>query len=51
MDSIGTININVQKKFLKFWYKKIKITVQDMSLSKKEGPIETIKVVIAEFEV
>jgi hypothetical protein len=51
MDSVGTININVQKKFLKFWYKKNKITLQDVSLSKKEGPIEAIKVVITEFEV
>ena len=36
MDSIGTININVQKKFLKLWYKKKKITLQDISLSKQE---------------
>ena len=27
MDSIGTININVQNKFLKLWYKKKKITL------------------------
>ena len=27
MDSIGTININVQKKFLKLWYKKKKATL------------------------
>ena len=26
MDSIGTVNINVQKKFLKLWYNKKKIT-------------------------
>ena len=38
MDSNGTININVQKKFLKFWYKKKKITLQDISLFKKEEP-------------
>jgi hypothetical protein len=35
MDSVGTININVQKKFLKLWYKKKKITLQTVSLSKK----------------
>ena len=28
MESVGTININVQKKFLKLWYKKKKITLQ-----------------------
>ena len=27
MESVGTININVQKKFLKLWYKKKKITL------------------------
>ena len=31
MQSVGTININVEKKFLKLWYKKNKITLQDMS--------------------
>jgi hypothetical protein len=25
MDLVGTININVQKKFLKLWYKKKKL--------------------------
>jgi hypothetical protein len=39
MDSVGTVNINVQKKFLKLWYKKKKITLQDVSLSKTEGPM------------
>jgi len=33
MESLGTINVNVQKKSLKLWYKKNKITLQDMSLS------------------
>ena len=33
MDSIGTININVQKKFPKLWYKKKKVTLQDIPLS------------------
>jgi hypothetical protein len=51
MDSVGTININVQKKFLKLWYKKKKITLQDVSLSKKEGPMGESKEVIAESEV
>jgi hypothetical protein len=27
MDLVGTVNINVQKKFLKLWYKKKKITL------------------------
>jgi hypothetical protein len=34
MDLAGTININVQKKFLKLWYKKKKFTLQDISLIK-----------------
>jgi hypothetical protein len=51
IESVGTININVQKKFLKFWYKKNKFTLQDVSLSKKDGPMEAIKEFIAESEV
>jgi hypothetical protein len=43
MESIGTVNINVQKKFMKLWYKKKKITLQDMSLSKQEGPKGPLK--------
>ena len=35
MESAGTININVQKKFLKLWYKKKKITLQDISINKQ----------------
>jgi hypothetical protein len=31
IESVGTININVQKKFLKLWYKKKKIKLQDVS--------------------
>jgi hypothetical protein len=46
MESIGTININVQKKFLKLWYKKKKITLQDISLTKQEGPKGHIKEVL-----
>jgi len=34
MESMGTININVQKKFFKLWYKKKKITLQDISINK-----------------
>ena len=33
--SVETINFNVKKKFLKIWYKKKKITLEDVSLSKK----------------
>jgi hypothetical protein len=51
IESTGTIIINVQKKFLKLWYKKNKITLQDMSLSKKDGPMEASKEVIVESEV
>jgi hypothetical protein len=43
IESVGTININVQKKFLKLWYKKKKITLQDVSLNKKYGPMEASK--------
>ena len=32
LDSIGTININVDFFFLKLWYKKEKITLQYISL-------------------
>jgi len=35
MESAGTININVQKQFLKLWYKKKKITLQDISINKQ----------------
>ena len=35
MKSMGTININVQKKFLKLWYKKKKITLHDISINKQ----------------
>jgi hypothetical protein len=38
IESVGTIDINVQKKFLMLWYKKKKITLHDVSLSKTEGP-------------
>jgi hypothetical protein len=48
---VGTININVQKKFLKLWYKKKKIKLQSVSLSQKDGPMEASKEVIVESEV
>jgi hypothetical protein len=51
IESVGIININVQKKFLKLWYKKKKITLQDVSLLKKDGSIEASKEVIAKSEV
>jgi hypothetical protein len=51
IESVGTININVQNKFLKLWYKKKKITLQDVSLIKKDGPMEDSKEVIAQSEV
>ena len=51
IESVGTININVQKKFLKLWYKKKKITLQDVSLIKKDGPMEDSKEVIVHSEV
>jgi hypothetical protein len=51
MATIGTININVENKFLKLWYKKKKVTLQDVSLSKKEGPMGESKEVIQESEV
>jgi len=35
MESASTININVQKKFSKLWYKKKKITLQDISINKQ----------------
>jgi hypothetical protein len=47
----GTVNVNVPKKFIKLWYKKKKITLQDVSLSKKEGPMGASKEVIAESKV
>jgi hypothetical protein len=51
IESVGTINTNVKKKFLKFWYNKKKITLQDLSLNKKYGPTESNKAVIVKYEV
>jgi hypothetical protein len=39
MESVGIVNVNVQKDFLKIWYNEKKITLQDMSLTNQEGPI------------
>jgi hypothetical protein len=39
MESIGIVNVNVQKDFLKIWYNEKKITLQDMYLTNQEGPI------------
>jgi hypothetical protein len=39
MESVGTINVNVQKKFLNILYKKNTITLHDVSLSKKDEPM------------
>ena len=47
IDYVGTINITVQNKFLKLWYKKNTITLQDISLTKQEGPKGTHEKVIA----
>ena len=35
MDSIGIVNINLQKKILNLWYKKMKISQYDISLIPK----------------
>jgi hypothetical protein len=43
IESVGTININVQKNFLKLWYKNKKITLRDVSLNKQYGPMEASK--------
>ena len=40
MEYADTININVQKKFLKLWYKKKKITLQDISINKQVKHME-----------
>lgn len=38
MKLVGTINLNIDKKFLKIWYKKKKVTLQDISLATQEEP-------------
>jgi len=47
MESVGTVNLNVQKEFMKILYKKKKITLQDISLTKQEGPKETHDEILA----
>ena len=48
MATIVTMNINVEKKFVKLWYKKNKFTLKDVSLSKKQRPTGASKEVIIE---
>ena len=43
---VGTINNNVQKKFMKLWCKKKKITLHDISLTKQEGSKMAQEVVV-----
>ncbi len=40
MESVGTVNINVQKKFMKLWYKKKKITLKDISIKTQAETME-----------
>jgi hypothetical protein len=47
MDLVGIVNINVQKMFLKLWYKKMKIALQNISLIKHEVPKEAHDEVLA----
>jgi hypothetical protein len=51
IETTGIININVENKFVKLWYKKKKIKLKEMSLSKKEGPMGVAKEVLSKFEV
>jgi len=43
MESIGTINMNVQNKFLRLWYKKKKITCRIFLLLRGKGPKRHMK--------
>lgn len=38
MRSVGTININANKRFLNLWYKKKKVALQDISLTTQQEP-------------
>jgi len=51
IESVGTININVQKIFLNLWFKKNKITLKYVSLSKTEGPMTSSEKVLVESKV
>jgi hypothetical protein len=51
MDLVYIVNINVQKKFIKLWFKKKKITLEDVSLIKTEGPMAASTKVLVESEV
>ena len=35
---MDTINLNIEKKFIKLWHKKKKVTMQDISLSQPVVP-------------
>jgi hypothetical protein len=50
MESIGTVNVNVKNTFINIWYKKNKIALHDVSLSKKEGTMGGRKEVIAKVK-
>ena len=40
MESVGTVNINVQKKFMKLWYKNKKNTLQYISIKTQEETMD-----------
>jgi hypothetical protein len=48
LDGLDTVNIDVQNKFLKLWYKKNKITLQNISLTKQKGSKEAHEEIIIE---
>ena len=51
MESVGTININVQKKFLKLWYKKKKIILWDISINKQVESTEAEAEYVPETDI
>jgi hypothetical protein len=51
MKTNGIVNMNVEKNFVKLWYKKNKIAFQDVSLNRKEGPMGESKEIIVESKV
>jgi hypothetical protein len=38
LELVVMVNINVKKNFMKIWYKKKRITLQDISLMSNKGP-------------
>ncbi|KAH9316629.1 hypothetical protein KI387_025256, partial [Taxus chinensis] len=40
LEILGTININVQKKFMKIWCKRKKVTLQNIILSKEQRNVK-----------